>query len=283
MRPPIIFIGMHRSGTSMLGGLLEQLGLFVGVSKDENNEALFFQKLNDWLLQQSGANWDRPLPVHDLWAAEAALPWTAKYIWTLLCSPRAVQFLGVRRYFSGGIEALNSPWGWKDPRNTFTLPMWLRVFPQAKVVCIERHGIDVAESLRVRGVKGLAGAIEKYERYHSLVFLRPKAGGFVDSPRCASLEGGFALWKEYVDEGRTLIGQLPADRILTLRYEQVLDDPITHLRASARFCGLDAPEDKLKQLAATIKFDRATSYRSNPELSQFAIQHKADLDQRGYG
>jgi hypothetical protein len=282
MYQPIIFIGMHRSGTSMLGRLLEELGLFVGVRKDENNEALFFQALNDWLLQQSGGSWDNPLATHYLWDLEAALPWTEKYIRNFLSSPRAIQFLGLRRYFSGGIEALNLPWGWKDPRNTFTLPMWLRIFPQAKVVCIERHGVDVAESLRARNMKEFARKLKKYETYRSLVFLRPMIGGFIDSPRCASLEGGFALWKEYVDQGRTVIRQLPEDRVLALRYEQMLEDPITYLRASARFCGLDTAESRLKALVADIKFDRAARYRSDPELRQFAFEHKAELSERGY-
>ena len=41
-RPPIVIIGMHRSGTSIVTRMLEQLGLFVGKKKDMNHEALFF-------------------------------------------------------------------------------------------------------------------------------------------------------------------------------------------------------------------------------------------------
>ena len=42
--PPIIIIGMSRSGTGMLAKMLEDLGLFIGKSKDRNNEALFFYR-----------------------------------------------------------------------------------------------------------------------------------------------------------------------------------------------------------------------------------------------
>ena len=66
-RAPIIFIGMHRSGTSMLGRLLESLGLFAGTRKDPNNEAVFFQQINDWLLTQCGARWDMPGATQYLW------------------------------------------------------------------------------------------------------------------------------------------------------------------------------------------------------------------------
>ena len=51
---------MHRSGTTMLSKLLEQFGLFVGSKKEENDESLFFYKLNEWLLRQANASWDNP-------------------------------------------------------------------------------------------------------------------------------------------------------------------------------------------------------------------------------
>ena len=41
---PIIIIGMHRSGTSMLSKILEDSDIFLGNNKDINNEALFFKK-----------------------------------------------------------------------------------------------------------------------------------------------------------------------------------------------------------------------------------------------
>ena len=38
---PIIVIGMHRSGTTMLIKQLEELGLFVGDKKRKNYESVF--------------------------------------------------------------------------------------------------------------------------------------------------------------------------------------------------------------------------------------------------
>jgi hypothetical protein len=282
VRQPVIFIGMHRSGTSMLGRLLENLGLFAGTRKDENNEALFFQEINTWLLGQCGARWDAPAASGYLWRNEKALPWIEDYIRNILDSPRSVRFLGVQRCLAGGMKSLNSPWGWKDPRNTFTLPMWLRIYPQAKVVCIERHGVDVAQSLRAREKRNLDEAVAKFTRYRSMFFLRPKGGGFVESPRCTSLDGGFSLWNEYTAQARAMIGQLPAGRSLALRYEDVLQDPLKYLRDSADFCGLDVSDNRLREVIAGIKADRANSYASDPELRQFALDHRAELGERGY-
>jgi hypothetical protein len=273
---------MHRSGTSMLGRLLEQLGLFAGTRKDENNEALFFQEINTWLLGQCGARWDVPGASGYLWKHEKGLPWIESYVQTLLDSPRSIQFLGLKRYFAGGMKSLDSPWGWKDPRNTFTLPLWLRVYPQAKVVSIERHGVDVAQSLRVREAGNLDEAAEKFNRYRPLVFLRPKGGGFVESPRCTFLDGGFSLWKEYTAQARAMIAQLPNDRSLALRYEDVLENPLKYLRESADFCDLDISDKRLREVIAGIKADRANSYTSDPELRQFAVDHRLELSERGY-
>lgn len=282
MRPPVIFIGMHRSGTSMLGRLLEQLGLFVGTRKDENNEALFFQEINSWLLAQCGARWDEPSPIKNLWQHENGLPWIERYIRSLLDSPRSIRFLGPRRYFAGGMQALNAPWGWKDPRNTFTLPMWLRIYPQAKVICIERHGVDVAQSLLLRESKNLAAATQAFKRYRSLFFVRPKGGGFVESPRCTALEGGLSLWQEYTAQAGLMMRQLPGERVLELRYEAMLEQPMKYLRASAEFCGLDASDQRLREVIAGVRADRANSFSSDPALRQFAVDHRAELAERGY-
>ena len=189
---PIIFIGMHRSGTSMIGRLLEDMGLFVGTRKEDNNEAMFFQRLKEWLMAQCGARWDTPQATQYLWRNGELLTWIDDYIRQLLDGPRAIQFIGLRHYLTtGGITKLHFPWGWKDPRNTFTLPVWLRIFPEAKVICIERHGVDVAQSLRVRSWEGFACTIRKYRKYRPIFSVRSKRGGFIESPRCASLEGGF--------------------------------------------------------------------------------------------
>ena len=283
MRQPVIFIGMHRSGTSMLGRLLENLDLFVGAAKDENNEAIFFQDINAWLLRQSGAHWDVPGPIDYLGNNEEILPLVEDYVRNLIDSPRSLQFLGVRRYAAGGFASLDLAWGWKDPRNTFTLPVWLRIFPEAKVVSIERHGVDVAQSLKVREARELASATKQYEKYRSIHFVRPKRGGFTASPRCTSLKGGFSLWKEYTDRARQMVAQLPADRALTLRYEDFLAEPVKYLRASAEFCGLEASDSTIRNVAASIRAERSCSYLSDPELRRFADEHHAELLARGYG
>ena len=59
-RSPIIIIGMHRSGTTMLSKILEDMGVFMGEKKDINNEALFFLNFNRYIFKQTFATWDSP-------------------------------------------------------------------------------------------------------------------------------------------------------------------------------------------------------------------------------
>ncbi|HEV2154883.1 sulfotransferase [Bradyrhizobium sp.] len=283
MRTPVIFIGMHRSGTSMLGRLLEELGMFFGTRKDENNEALFFQELNDWLLTQCGGRWDNPGPFKDFfWHSDEAVRWTETYLRNMLASPRAIQFLGARRLLSGGIANLDEPWGWKDPRTTFTLGMWLKLFPDAKVVSIERNGVDVAQSLRTREIKILGDAQQYYERYRALFFVRPRRAGFASSPRCLSLENAFSLWQEYTAAADIAIAALPRERTLTLRYEEVLSDPVRWLTEAAAFCELNASSSRIEEAVKSIRADRAQAYESDTELKRFAEAHAEALAARGY-
>ena len=57
---PILIIGMHRSGTTMLTRFIEGSGIFMGSKKsmDKNEESFFFQRINEWILYQKNATWD---------------------------------------------------------------------------------------------------------------------------------------------------------------------------------------------------------------------------------
>ena len=50
----------------MLSKILEDSDIFLGNNKDINNEALFFQKINTWVMHQVYASWDNPEPILNL-------------------------------------------------------------------------------------------------------------------------------------------------------------------------------------------------------------------------
>jgi hypothetical protein len=282
---PIIIIGMHRSGTSMITRLLEELGLFAGEKKNTNDEAVFFHKINEWLITQSGGEWDHPEPVRKLIANEEIRGLATDYISRyLIKSPRTITFLGWRKYLRYKTPLnLDVPWGWKSPLNTYTLPLWLDLFPEAKILHIYRHGVDVAHSLRARGRREMQRT-PLQRLYYELKFVHwlwPKPGEFIGSVRCDSLEGGLSLWEEYISEARAH-ARLLNGRAIELKYEDFLSEPERTLGELARFCDLSANDAAINTVASRVKKERAYAYRGNPELRAFATRVSQRLAAQNY-
>lgn len=259
--PPVIVIGMHRSGTGMMTRTLESLGLFVGKDKDENHESTFFQGINDWLLRQCGGSWDHPQPISHLLRNTEIREKTADYIRrVMLISPRAISFLGWGRYaFYRDITRLRIPWGWKDPRNTFTLPLWLDLFPDARIIHIRRHGVDVANSLVKRG-RSRSVAQKLYNSWLALHWFRVKKGAFVMSPRCDSVRGAYSLWEEYVEEAEKHVVRLH-HRAFELRFEELIAQPERVIPELCHFCGVHADDLVLRRVAEQFNRDRAFAFQ----------------------
>lgn len=281
---PIIIIGMHRSGTSMVSRMLEQLGLFMGDKKQHDHEALFFININNWLLSQSGGSWDQPKAFHYLLEHKEVRSLAVTYIRYIMSTPRVINYLGWKHFLKyRSPEKLDFPWGWKDPRNTFTLPLWLDIFPDAKVIHVYRNGIDVANSLKVRESIKFTHRSQLINCEHKklLYLLRPKRGGFTDSIRCASLEGGFSLWEEYFDEARDHVYRLK-NRAMEIKYEDAIAEPHKTLSSLARFCELPANNAVIEKLVGQLKKSRAYAYKNAPELREFSEQVTFRLRMYGY-
>ena len=282
--PPIIIIGMHRSGTTMLARQLDALNVFMGKKKEENHESTFFLNVNRWLMGQTGGYWDNPQSIHYLLKNKDARRWVTDYIDRyLLRTPRAISYLGWEKYIRYRSPfTLDVPWGWKCPMNTFTLPIWLDLFPHAKVIHIYRHGVDVANSLRQRGRRE-ANPARFQELYYKLPILhavRPKSGEFI-RVRCDSLEGGLSLWEEYFAEARAHISAL-GEQALELKYETLLCEPAKVLGEVARFCNLPVSDEAIQEVAGLVQKERAYAYREKPDLQAFAESVAGRLNAYGY-
>jgi len=281
---PILILGMHRSGTTMLARQVEALGVFMGKKKEANHESTFFLNIDRWLMAQSGGSWDNPQPIHYLLNNKEARQRVGTYIDRyLLRTPQTISYLGWKKYVRYRSPfALDIPWGWKCPLTTFTLPIWLDLFPNAKIIHIYRHGVDVANSLRQRGRRdadpaNFGGLYYKLPVVHAI---RPKRGEFI-RPRCDFLEGGFSLWEEYFDEARAHVSALNG-RALELRYETLLSEAENVLEEVARFCNLSVSPEAIKAVAAMVRKERACAYRDNSHLRVFAEQVAARLGVYGY-
>ena len=279
-RPPVVILGMHRSGTSMVSELLDDLGLFVGHELQDDHESTYFLDLNEHLFARVGAAWDRPLPVLDFLACDDAVRMTAEALAADLSGRRIRPFLNKRTT----LDKFDQPWGWKDPRTVVTLPLWLRVFPGAKLVYIIRNGVDVAKSLMVRERQLLATRTERFAermRKHSARSYLERAA-YKGSPRCLSLQGGFDLWAEYVAAAERHLDGV-ANAVHRVRYEDVLRQPMEHLPALARFCGLDDGSDRIAKAAEQIDGSRAMAFATDLATAAFYQRVRTDPWMVRYG
>jgi len=284
--PPIIVIGMHRSGTSLLTRVLQQAGLFMGRGATRNEEAAFTNAINAWVFGQASATWDRPESIDWLWNDAQLWPWLVDYVDGIARGPASLRFMGPGRWWRyRGLDGIAEPWGFKDPRNTYTLPLWRAVFPEARVIHIVRHGVDVAASLRARRQAVLEANLARYDRRRRLYRASPwapKRRGFGPQPRCASLEGGLHLWSHYVERAQQHTSAL-GDAALTLRYEDLLQAPRAELERALAFCGLEAATGAVEAVAGTVDARRAYAHRGDTELAAFADEQRQCLAALGYG
>ncbi|MEO0096415.1 MAG: sulfotransferase [candidate division WOR-3 bacterium] len=269
MKAPIIIIGMHRSGTTMIASMLQQMGVFIGNDLEENLESMFFLTLNEWILRQSGGAWDNPNAGRWFLNRSEIFQLVYEYIKDRVYGFPIISYLGWKRFikYKGNLNNMREPWGWKDPRNTITLPLWLKLYPDAKVIHIYRNGVAVAVSLYKRECEHLKIAKAKHikRKTFGLYKFIPKKGGFVWSSRCLSLEDAFTLWEEYTEMALKMM-ETVKEQGFTIKYEDFLNKPVSILSELRDFCELNCSNEFIDKLAFQVKPERANAYKKLPEL-----------------
>src|SRR5437764_9402426 len=154
----VCITGAHRSGTSMLTRLLHGCGLYLGPNDalmppqadnpDGFWEHLSFVALNDELLEALGGAWDLP-PKSNESLSDERLD---------VLRPKA-------RLLIEGFQSAQI-WGWKDPRNSLTLPFWEDLLPGLKTLIIVRNPLEVAYSMRKRNGTSYAFGLRLWEIYN---------------------------------------------------------------------------------------------------------------------
>lgn len=293
-QPPIVVVGAHRSGTSLLTELLSDLGVFLGDRLDPNGESLFFLRHNEWVLRRAGGSWDHPLPALTFLASERFRGDVLALLEAEVRSRRFVEHAGrrdVRR--SPGAEPGALAWGWKDPRNAFTFELWAHLFRGARLLAIHRNGVDAAHSLHVREVARWVDGrgVEDYllmrpleRRPHEVWRRHEPLQGFLLSTRCHTLQESFRLWEEYSGRTQDLLESYDGPS-LCLRYEELLADPLPQVEELARFCGLEVSPSALEQAAARVRSGRACAFLRDEGLRSFyrTVRSSTCMQRLGYG
>ncbi len=160
----IIVVGMHRSGTSTVAGLLHQGGVCMGEDRallpapsDENPHGFFenhrFRLLNDRIAERRGyriKSWQPQIPP---------------------CRPRLLTRRRMRRLLREYQDRYPF-WGFKDPRTCLTLGAWLEEIQRvagpdaARVVFCARSPGAVAHSLARRDGLDVPTALRLWTLYN---------------------------------------------------------------------------------------------------------------------
>jgi hypothetical protein len=281
-RPPVVVIGMHRSGSSMLVRCMEKLGFFAGLSQDQNAESEYFQILNRWIFWQVNATWDNPFCFR--FVSDFLRSVTVRALELRVASPDRQNYLGYEKASRiRDLRKLDFPWGWKDPRNTFTVEFWQQVFPGLRVIHIYRNPVDVAASLRERALARRT-AIEARIAAQGLESLLAANVQFETSSRVVNLAEGVDLWEAYAEKAISVCAALGANA-LSVQYEDLLDRPAELLAEIANFAGLSAGVERLQEVASTINAGRRYAFTEDPELVGLyqRVCRRPVVEQLGYG
>lgn len=142
----VLVIGMHRSGTSAVTGLLQRLGVDLGphlLPAAQDNRMGFFEHrdivaFHEDLLRALGSGWDDPAPLSDRWWQRDDMEGWRDRLRQILSRDFANSRL----------------WAVKDPRLCRLLPLWEQVLTEmgvgTRVVFVLRSPQEVIDSLQAR-------------------------------------------------------------------------------------------------------------------------------------
>jgi len=223
---PVCITGMHRSGTSTVAQLLHRCGLYLGpqdqlfASGPDNPDGYWehknFRAINERILGTFGGGWDLPPSLAAGWYEDERL------------RPLRSEAERLLREFDG-----HERWGWKDPRNSLTLPFWMDLFPEVRVVVCLRNPLEVAQSLRKRAMSSYAFSLN--------------------------------LWTIH---NQRLLDALPEDRYIVTHYETYFYRPTVELRRVLDFLRLPASD----QLVARARTSTLKSLRHHSVTTQQLLE-----------
>jgi hypothetical protein len=186
MDKPIIILGMHRSGTSLLAEMVHRWGAYGGdqqdlMPSDEENRRGYWEYLplvqfNEALLASEEANWFVPPYDMDLFQRKTCDP---KY------RDKACALIA-------GMSKKGPAWYWKDPRLGILLPFWNEVWQNATYIVPVRHPVDIALSIKKRNGFPISASLLIWQ-YYMISILRHTEGSknllFLEYETCLKSPG----------------------------------------------------------------------------------------------
>ena len=200
----VLVLGMHRSGTSMLSGVLDRLGVNMGEDKPGRQvsnpmghyEDGDFLSLNESILAKAGGSWDNPPSIENIQSQTASLTEEVQRI--ILSKEHANQ---------------NQIWGWKDPRTSLTIQLFLPYLKNPYIIWCQRDPAAIAGSLLKR---------------NDLTYQESEK-----------------LTEYYQQQIRNFLKGHPEIPVLRVSYQDIIDEPDTWILKIVYFLDLEPEENQL--------------------------------------
>ena len=213
----------------MITRLLSLSGLYLGEESDmwpassDNPEGFWENKhlmrLNEIILMLYGGRWDVAPDFPEDWVQARVLD---------PLKTEASQILAALEQ--------RQPWGWKDPRNSVTLPFWKTLLPALRVVWCVRHPAEVAQSLLRRNNLPLAAGLQLWYRFN-LDLLRALG----DTPFMVThYDSFFARPEEELRRALAFVALAPDQEQITDALEAI-SESLRHHRVAGAMEGIELP------------------------------------------
>jgi hypothetical protein len=199
----ILIVGMHRSGTSALAGLVGKLGVPLGdhmLEPGSDNPKGYWEhrevvSVHERLLAGLGSRWDDVRAFPENWQEREVAREAALAISDIISS-----------------DFSECPmWAVKDPRLCRVLPLWFEV--------LQKRYVRPVVLFMVRRPREVSASIEARNHWQPLV--------------------GKLLWLRYMTEAITASSALPREVLL---YDDLLDDPLATVLGALAKLGIDVGE-----------------------------------------
>jgi hypothetical protein len=221
VKPPLILLGVSRSGTTLLRVILDRS---PGIAIPDES---FFVPL---LARRHGRTIDADRFLEDVARVPTICAWglrvedIAPRVWSGMPTAEAVAAI-----FEAEAERAGKPrWGDKTPMYMRHVTLLERLFPAAQYVHLIRDGRDAAAS-----------------------FLEMPRGTYTRTWAHPRSPAQFAcLWRKEVRSARGLGGRVGADRYHEVRYEQLVADPAQTMATICAFATIPFEEEMLQYAGA---------------------------------
>jgi hypothetical protein len=242
-RQPIIVLGMHRSGTSLVAELIDKWGAF---GSDQFLAADYRNSQGYWEYEPL-VHFNRRLLVSV--ESQSFVPPSDKHEATLRERALEPAWRSEARQLVSAMEGGQRAWYWKDPRLAVTLPFWQQFWDDPIYVITVREPVDTALSL------------------HKIYKL--------------PMNAGYLLWQRYLTAALRLTANAP--QRLFVQYERLLSGPAEQCRRLCGFleqsCGPDPASTGDQRVDAMLPVVNP-SLQSNAQGCSFLSSSEASEEQK---